>query len=182
MARRGENIHKRKDGRWEGRYIKGRADGKAIWGYLYGYSYSEVKTELTRRKAMSGFYQLSGASMRFSELAELWLASFAQGVKESTLTHYQYTLHKYLLPVLGDLPVSELNESTLERLFLQILSPSDNSHKPLGTSSAQECFGMLKRICKYAARLHLMPPLELCVKLPRQKKACLLYTSPSPRD
>ena len=22
MARRGENIHKRKDGRWEGRYIK----------------------------------------------------------------------------------------------------------------------------------------------------------------
>ncbi len=171
MARRGENIRKRSDGRWEGRYIKGRADGKAIWGYLYGYSYSEVKTELTRRKAMSGFYQLSGASMRFSELAELWLASFAQGVKESTLTHYQYTLHKYLLPVLGDLPVSELNESTLERLFLQILSPSDNSHKPLGTSSAQECFGMLKRICKYAARLHLMPPLELCVKLPRQKKA-----------
>ena len=44
-------------------------------------------------------------------------------MKESTLTHYQYTLHKYLLPVLGDLPVSELNESTLERLFLQILSP-----------------------------------------------------------
>ena len=125
MARRGENIRKRSDGRWEGRYIKGRADGKAIWGYLYGYSYSEVKTELTRRKAMSGFYQLSGASMRFSELAELWLASFAQGVKESTLTHYQYTLHKYLLPVLGDLPVSELNESTLERLFLQILSPSE---------------------------------------------------------
>ena len=24
MARRGENIHKRKDGRWEGRYIKAR--------------------------------------------------------------------------------------------------------------------------------------------------------------
>ena len=26
MARRGENIHKRKDGRWEGRYIKARTD------------------------------------------------------------------------------------------------------------------------------------------------------------
>lgn len=146
MARRGENIRKRSDGRWEGRYIKGRADGKAIWGYLYGYSYSEVKTELTRRKAMSGFYQLSGASMRFSELAELWLASFAQGVKESTLTHYQYTLHKYLLPVLGDLPVSELNESTLERLFLQILSPSDNSHKPLGNIL---CARMLRDVEAY---------------------------------
>lgn len=24
MARKGENIYKRKDGRWEGRFIKGR--------------------------------------------------------------------------------------------------------------------------------------------------------------
>ena len=32
MAKRGENIHKRKDGRWEGRYIKGRtAEGKPVW-------------------------------------------------------------------------------------------------------------------------------------------------------
>lgn len=41
MARRGENIRKRKDGRWEGRYIKGRKpDRTAIWGYVYGHSYS----------------------------------------------------------------------------------------------------------------------------------------------
>lgn len=37
MARRGENIRKRKDGRWEGRYIKSReANGKAIYGSVYG--------------------------------------------------------------------------------------------------------------------------------------------------
>lgn len=30
---------------------------------------------------------------------------------------------------------------------------------------------MLKRICKYAAHLHLMPPIELCIKLPRTKKS-----------
>ena len=29
MARRGENIHKRKDGRWEGRYIKARTPSGA---------------------------------------------------------------------------------------------------------------------------------------------------------
>ena len=171
MAKKGENIHKRKDGRWEGRYIKGRnADGKPVWGYLYGYSYGEVKAELTHRKVLSGFYQLSGESMRFSDLADLWLASFAQSVKESTLAHYQYTLHKYLLPVLGSLQVTSLTDSLLERLFPQILSPQDNSHKSLGASSAQECLGMLKRICKYAAHLHLIPPIEFCVKLPRAKK------------
>ena len=172
MAKRGENIHKRRDGRWEGRYIKGRKpDGKAVWGYLYGHSYAEVKTELTRKKALSGFYRLSGEKMRFSELAELWMKSFAQSVKESTLAHYKYTLHKYLFPVLGSMMLSELDEGALERLFLQILSPDDGNHKPLGTSSAQECLGILKRICKYGVHLHLLPPIELCIRLPAQKKA-----------
>lgn len=171
MTKRGENIHKRKDGRWEGRYIKGRtAEGKPVWGYLYGYAYREVREELIKQKALSGFYQLSGKSMRFSELAELWLASLRQGIKESTYAHYQYTLHKYLLPVLGNLLVSSMTDSLLERLFLQILLPSDRSHKPLGASSAQECFGMLRRICKYAAHLHLMPPIKICVKLPHTQK------------
>ncbi len=30
MARRGESIRKRKDGRWEGRYIKARTQGGKI--------------------------------------------------------------------------------------------------------------------------------------------------------
>ena len=29
---------------------------------------------------------------------------------------------------------------------------------------------MLRRICKYAAHLHLMPPIEICVKLPHTQK------------
>lgn len=34
MPRKGENIYKRKDGRWEGRYIKSRTPaGKANYGY-----------------------------------------------------------------------------------------------------------------------------------------------------
>ena len=42
MARKGENIYKRKDGRWEGRYIKSRSStGKAN----YGYAFSDVVYE-----------------------------------------------------------------------------------------------------------------------------------------
>lgn len=39
MSKRGENIYKRKDGRWEGRYIKCRTlHGKIQYGYVYGKS------------------------------------------------------------------------------------------------------------------------------------------------
>ena len=50
MPRKGENIYKRKDGRWEGRYIKSRTPaGKANYGYVYAKTYREVKSKLVNQ-------------------------------------------------------------------------------------------------------------------------------------
>lgn len=44
MARHGENIRKRKDGRWEGRYgIYETGTGKRITRSVYARTYAEVK-------------------------------------------------------------------------------------------------------------------------------------------
>ena len=168
MARRGENIHKRKDGRWEGRYIKARTqEGKIQWGYVYGTVYAEVKHVLVQKKAEAGFYNLKRTDLTFEVLAEVWLHSLRNSIKESTYAHYSYTLHKYLLPVLSKVPVASLDESFLEQAMQQIISPADATHKPLGNSSARECLSMLRRICKYAAHLRLIRPMELEVTLPK---------------
>ena len=46
MPKRGENIYKRKDGRWEGRYIRGRtASGQAEYGYVYADSYKACRAK-----------------------------------------------------------------------------------------------------------------------------------------
>ena len=91
MARRGENIRKRKDGRWEGRYIKARTpEGKIQWGYVYGTAYAEVKQVLIRKKAEAGFYDLKRTNLTFEELSEVWLQSIRRGIKESTYRpHYR---------------------------------------------------------------------------------------------
>ena len=53
MSKKGENIYKRKDGRWEGRYIRCYdTDGKAKYGYIYGRTYSDVKDELVQKRQM----------------------------------------------------------------------------------------------------------------------------------
>ena len=50
MSRRGDNIRKRKNGRWEGRYIFSRElNGKAIYRSVYGKTYNEVKKSLVKR-------------------------------------------------------------------------------------------------------------------------------------
>ena len=105
--------------------------------------------------------------LEFAALAEQWLASISHGIKESTLTHYDYTLQRYLLPVFGTWKVHTLDEQCLEQGMLEVISPKGGSHKPLGASSARECLSILRRICKYAAHLRLMRPVEILVKLPQ---------------
>ncbi len=49
---KGENIIKRKDGRWEARYIKGyELSGKIKYGFCYGKTYKEAKEIVTKCKA-----------------------------------------------------------------------------------------------------------------------------------
>ena len=130
MARRGENIRKRKDGRWEGRYIKARtSEGKIQWGYVYGTVYAEVKRVLIQKKAEVGFYNLKRTDLTFEALAKVWLHSLKNGIKESTYAHYSYTLHKYLLPVLSKVPGASLDESFLEQAMQQIITPKTRTSR-----------------------------------------------------
>lgn len=50
MSRRGENIRKRKDGRWEGRYSY-TLNGKKITKSVYARSYLESKKKLAEAKS-----------------------------------------------------------------------------------------------------------------------------------
>lgn len=136
MARHGENIHKRQDGRWEGRYIKSKnSDGKAIWGYVYGHSYNDVKKVLIRVKAQAGDFSLyqKSSTITFAALTELWLFTL-QDLKDSTKAHYQYSFDHYILPVMGKIRLSQLSKLKIELCLTQIISPLDGSHKPYGTS------------------------------------------------
>lgn len=95
MAKHGENIRKRRDGRWEGRYIKGRRpDGTALWGYVYSRSYQDVRKMLLARKAESAYYSLTTENPTFEELGRIWLASLNDSIKPSTKAHYRYTIEK----------------------------------------------------------------------------------------
>lgn len=196
MAKRGENIRKRKDGRWEGRYIKGRkSDRTAIWGYIYGHSYTEVKEKLAIKKMEVQQFALNVENPTFSELSLTWESSIFLGVKSSTSAHYHYTLQHYILPVLGPYRVQALNESILESSLLEIIAPADQNHKTLGNAMSKECLTLVRRICRYAVHLHIMRPVEIDLKLPtvnpsntsvlnnmEQKSVCaFVRSSPTPR-
>lgn len=83
---KGENIFKRKDGRWEARYVKGRdPSGKIRHGYCYGKTYKEAKEKAEKCKAalMNGTpLPASGAGILFSVCCSEWLRIRKSRVKE----------------------------------------------------------------------------------------------------
>lgn len=110
MPRRGESIYKRKDGRWEGRYIKGyRPDGKALYASIYRKTYTEVKQALIQQKKQIMMVPLPATEMLFSEAAFLWLDYKSIEVKESTYSHYYFLVHTYILPAFGSKKVTAIN-------------------------------------------------------------------------
>ena len=102
MPRRGENIRKRKDGRWEARFPKGRnAVGNTVYGSVYGSTYREAKAK--RQQILDHIHQLncSGSGVLFRELLSLWIADSKVRLKASTVYRYQYLIDTHILPALG---------------------------------------------------------------------------------
>lgn len=100
MPRKGENIYKRKDGRWEARYIHHYEDGKAKYCSLYGKSYAEVREKRMTELAKPDNIRVSAVKRRAEpkELCLLWLNERKTQVKESTYTRYVRIVNKYILP------------------------------------------------------------------------------------
>ena len=97
MAKRGLNIYKRKDGRWEGRYKCGYdLNGKTKYRSVYASSYSAVKILLEQKKANS--INCCSCKCTVGELLNLWIADIKNKVKDSTYANYIMKLKKHILP------------------------------------------------------------------------------------
>ena len=93
MARKGENIYKRKDGRWEGRYIKSRSStGKANYGYVYAKSYREVKAKLISQSSCTSnsvTVDPEISSDQFEQVAMEWFQAISAERYFSRGNHYE---------------------------------------------------------------------------------------------
>ena len=92
MARHGENIRKRKDGRWEARLICGyKENGRAKYKYIYRKTYAEAKEAKNQMMAQNFFYGTRKTApcqtrRSFGSLLTDWLHFIQPDVKESTYT------------------------------------------------------------------------------------------------
>lgn len=154
MPRKGENIYKRKDGRWEGRFPVGRSGKKTRYGYVYAKTYTEAKKLLLQKRADTSFEHPKESSVcpfpiSFSALSEEWLFAIQVSVKESTLIKYRNLLNCSILPHLGARKLSEIDYSLLSSFRSELLECGGRKQSGLSEKTVADALSITKSILKY---------------------------------
>lgn len=167
MPRRGENIRKRADGRWEGRYQTISADGAKRYLSVYGKTYCEVKEKLTARMYILGrtdpsALQIARISSRlqvcdtnFCALMEEWLDEVEQSRKYSTYVKYKQLYMCHIKPLFASDSLCRMSNSHIQAQ-IATLNVSD--------STRQSVLATVKQTFHYAEKQYgyPMPTITNC--------------------
>ncbi len=165
MARRGENIYKRKDGRWEGRYQAGyREDGKPKYRSVYGKNYQAVKEKLASIKVCNSVTYEKSGSLTVKELFEEFLTGTKLRVKESTYANYRMKAEKHILPAFGGMRFAQLSVKMIHE-FIQ--SKLDSG---LSAKYVSDIVVVFKSMAKYVSAVHHFQNPIINAVLPKSSK------------
>lgn len=161
MPRRGENIYKRKDGRWEGRYIKCHINGKAQYGYIYAKSYKEAKERLNQAKNLNMIttteitknVKLQNATT-FYEISTQWLNMKEATIKLSSYIRYSNLLNAYLYPQYRDTLIEDISPTSVDSYINMLLTSGKKDKTGLAPKTVQCIISLLKSILEYAYRMN----------------------------
>lgn len=175
MSRRGENIYKRKDNRWEGRYIRGRgATGKIAWGYVYAGSYREVREKLLLAKQQK--QQVISNRETFGFFCEEWLTLSRNRVKDATFAKYHNVVTRYLKPRLGFYAPQDMSTVLIEEFSHTLLSEG------LSPKTVRDILCVVKSVLKHCHKRieTFFPDIEIIY--PKETKQAMRVLSSDEQD
>lgn len=153
MSRKGENIYKRKDGRWEGRYIRFYDEqGKAKYGYIYGRTYYETKQLLIDEKSRRSVPDVARqSSIKYADLLDEWLQFSRINIKESTYARYLHLVNTHIKPSLGKYPTSKVSTQLIETYInSQLKDGRLDGNGPLSAKTVSDILTIVKSSFEYA--------------------------------
>lgn len=173
MARKGENIRKRKDGRWEGRYKSGyKSDGSTKYSSVYGKSYAEVKNKLLHIKQdTTCFDHNPHTEKKFDEVLFLWLKSNQIKIKGATESKYRYMIERHIIPQLGNKRISSISTPMINNFLYE---KTDNGRLDgkggLSASYVKTMAVIIESAMKFAYNEGFCAPLKSQVLKPSSTK------------
>lgn len=173
MARKGENIRKRKDGRWEGRFKNGfNSDGTTKYSSVYGKNYTEAKNKLTdAKKNTFNLSKANSGSTRFDDILTQWMNSNRVRLKGATENKYQYMIDKHIKPTLGSYKISRLTSEVINSfLGYKLKHGKLNGTGGLSSSYVKGMSVIIGSALKFAADEGLCSLSKISIHKPQETK------------
>lgn len=183
MSRHGENIRKRKDGRWEARIIENHSDGKSKYRYVYARSYAEAK-EKRNQLLKESIPKASSAKCRKSlnYLSKLWLDNIKISVKESTHTRYIRCVEKYILPYFESMQLQKIDISCINSFTKHLLEKGGKNGGKLSPKTVLDILIVLKCCLSYGKSCGYPCPDFSMIQHPKMTKDKISIISKSDKD
>lgn len=178
MSKKGENIRKRRDGRWEARYEKTRtAEGHIRYGYLYGKTYQEVRqkklTILQNRILSESTRKIQENNISVTALCEKWQASTRHTIKESSFACYNTLLETHVIPWFSRYDLSQLSSELLDKFTIEM------NHSGLSPRTIKEILILLKNILKYGEQMGYLCLNHVQISYPKTSSQTIKILSAS---
>lgn len=153
MSRRGDNIHRRKDGRWEARFIERYTEeGKACYKSIYARSYTEVK-EKVKSYQKQELKSKPVTSKTVDEVCNEWLESISIRIKQSTYALYYARITKHIIPYFKNINVSKINNDMVNRFIREKSEKGRLDNKGgLSPKTINDLVSLLNQILLYAQK------------------------------
>ena len=150
MGRKGESIFKRKDGRFEGRYIKEYINGKAIYGYVYGNTYQECK----KKKSLLSVNKINNNKKKYNKrktlnnLIDNWLNT-KSNLKSSTYMRYSNLINEHIRNDIGKTNISKLDSKMVNDYLVNKLNNGRlDNNGGLSCNTVYDISNILKQVFK----------------------------------
>ena len=163
MARHGENIYKRKDGRWEGRYkCEVKADGTFKYSSVYGKTYAEAKAKLAEKRVKLAVSDVP-KNLTLNNLFAIWFADIRLKVKESTYMNYRMKFEKHICLSLGKMFYDKLTAENLNAFIQNKLSCG------LSAKYVADIAGLIRTVCRFAKKRFRYEDKSEFISIPKGK-------------
>ena len=164
MPRRGDNIRKRNDGRWEGRYKAiDEHTGSYKYKSVYGHSYSEVKNKLEIMNIFrSSKNQLQKSqSITVNEILRKWLDANKFRLKKSTVYKYEFLINKHIVPEIGGAKINDKFHLLLNSyIYNKVTSGRLNGEGGLSSTYVRTIMIIIHSALKFAMEENLCAPIQ----------------------
>ncbi len=157
MSKKGENIYKRNDGRWEGRYKCGfDKNGRTKYKSVYSKSYKDCKEKLSYAKYKQTKEKADiKISLTVKELLIIWLNSIIINIKKSTSDTYSAIIDNHIIPIMGSMSVNMITTEFLNNFTAEKISSGRlDGTGGLSAKTVQSIVGVIKSAFKYAEKIY----------------------------